>query len=171
MYNLLRKLTIFLLLSITILSPWFAYKFFVRARNIAYANEYVKKKVKVDSLVVVAESYGYSGHSNDVYKIYNLEHDLEFAFTDHKGSLITERRGANKIIPHMIAYMEQHHDSILIWYHPKAEVKYARDTDVTVSMKEDVIYLTIHGLLVVVAALSIRWQIRYNKKKKAAATQ
>lgn len=90
MRNFLRTITIFLLLSITIVSPWFAYKFVLRARNIAYANGYVKKKVKVDSLVVVAESYGYSGHSNDIYKIYNVEHDMEFAFTDNQGSLINE---------------------------------------------------------------------------------
>lgn len=70
----------------------------------------------------------------------------------------------------MIIYMEQHHDSILIWYHPKAEIKYAMDTDTAISMQEDVIYLIIHGLLVIAAILHIRWQIQYYKKKKAATT-
>lgn len=150
-------------LSITLFSPLFIYKSIVYGKNIYYARNYVKIKIKVDSVQVEANNAGDGNIATGVHHIYNYENNLKFSFTDRTGNVI----GDDGVIPDMYNYMIQHHDSILIWYNPKAEIKYAREEENVYSITEDFIHLVINGILVIIAIFHIRWQVQYYKKRKA----
>jgi hypothetical protein len=162
----LRTITICLLLSIALYAPVAVYYVIVSTRNISYADAYEKKKIKVDSLWGAGHNAGDGAATIDSYHIYSKELHREFSFTDPRGSLLKERIVDDKIILDLYQYKEQHHDSIQIWYHPRSEIKYARDGESSVPMRDDSIILVINSILLIVAIFHIRWQIRYYKERK-----
>jgi hypothetical protein len=163
MHNLFRTVMICILLSIALFSPAFLYKAIIYGRNLYHAHDYVKIKIKVDSVHVDSNNAGDGNIATGVYHIYNYENNLKFSFTDRTGHLL----GDDGIIPHMHSYMNLHQDSILIWYNPNSEIKYAREEESEFSRTEDYLFLIINSILVVIAVLHIRWQIQYYKDRKA----
>lgn len=162
----LRTIMICILLSVTLYAPVAIYSIIVSARNIHYADGYEKKKIKVDSLWVVGQNAGDGNTTTNSYHIYSQGLHREFSFVDPRGSLLKEQIVDNKVIPDLYQYKEQHHDSIQIWYHPKSEIKYARDGESTVPTWEDSIKLVINSVLLIIAIFHARWQIRYYKERK-----
>jgi hypothetical protein len=162
MRNFFRAFMIFIFLSISLFSPVFLYNAIVHVKNIYYAHDYVKIKIKVDSVHVESNNAGDGNIATGVYHIYNYENNLKFSFTDRTGQLL----GDDGIIPHMHRYMNLHQDSILIWYNPNSEIKYAKEES-EFPTTEDFLYLVVNSILLTTAVLHIRWQIQYYKKRKA----
>jgi hypothetical protein len=165
MRDILRPVMIFVLLSVTLFSPFFLYNAIIHGRNIYYAGDYVRIKIKVDSVHVESINSGDGNIGTNVYHIYNNENNLEFSFTDRTGHLLYDDR----VIPDMNRYRGLHQDSILIWYNPSADIKYAREEESKFSTAKDYLFLIIDSILVIVGVWCIRWQVLYTKRRKANA--
>lgn len=136
-------------------SPLFIYGFYVQATNLYYGGEYEKNKFKVDSIAVVQSNDSQSAVSVD-YHIFSKKPEFELIINDNEKVIFGGRKGDDRLVPHLFKYMEKHNDSIWIWYHPKAEIKYAKEEDLSVPLKSDIINLVLYGALIAIAVISVK---------------
>jgi hypothetical protein len=135
---------------------------FKSIENISVSTEYVMKRIKVDSIVA------HDTETSTYYSVYSTGLDRTLVVTDHDKNVLIGKENDEQNISHMYDYMRTHQDSIWIWYHTEAELKYARVESPAFSNKEDRLYLFISLSDVVVAIVGTILVMQYSKKKKTA---
>lgn len=167
----LKLLIIFLFLLILTISPFALRSLIISGKRILVAKEYSKIKIRVDSLATHTPISSEGGHSYTNFYIYNFDKSLFLEISNEERVLIKSRDGKENLVSHMLKYMKNHNDSIWIWYHPRAEPKYAKVEEKEYPITEDVLSLGTNIIIVVLAIYAIYWQINYNRKNRKKKKQ
>ncbi len=146
---------------------------FESIRNISASSEYEMRRIKVDSIVVNNATFGNGTETSTYYSVYSSTLDRMLIFTDHDKSVLLSKDGDDSNVKHINEYMLAHHDSIWVWYHPEAELKYARKDITFVSNREEWLYLCVSIATFIVATggtvIAIRYFIKHKQKKKKSS--
>lgn len=129
----MKTIRYFIFISAILLSPGFFTWLIQNIKLIHYSNDYKKIKVKVDSLSIWDDS-GPEGGSSLKYILFLNKYNRQIVLTDPKESVTGRIFGDTLKIPQLLNYMETHHDSIWVWYHPKAQTIYAKEDDVALDI-------------------------------------
>ncbi len=130
----MKSILYLILISCILGSPAFFTWFKQDITLVYYANDYRKMKVKVDSLRIweLSGSEGDAGTTR--YSLYSLKYNKQITLIDSRESVTGRMFGDTLLIPQLYNYMENHHDSIWVWYHPKAQAIYAKEDDVALDI-------------------------------------
>ncbi|MCK0147423.1 hypothetical protein MWU78_17340 [Arenibacter sp. F26102] len=162
MKKLIRLIILLLVVIIIVFSPIFILKIYERVWELNHKHEYVKKKVKIDS---ISQQSGFSGRtpSNGNVILYYEDYSKRLYMLDDRKTLIRiQRRKFNN----MLDYLDSHKDSIWIWEHAKGKTKYALEEETEMNTKGYLIQIILNIILLTIALYSIVCQIKKWMKSK-----
>ena len=127
-----RSKTIVVFIAITMIgfSPLFYVSFIKGIKMVYYHIDYKKNKILIDSVNIYETSGPEGGPGATTYDLFYNKNDLLLRFVDQRELVIGRMFGDTLRIPQLLNYMETHHDSIWVWYHPKAQAIYAKEEDI-----------------------------------------
>lgn len=157
---------VFVFALTVIFSPISGYGVFASVRNILSGNGYKKVEIKIDSVSVDAANFSDGGQSSDYYTIFSHDLDRDLTLTDHEKSWLFSRKGEDRLVEDMYRHRKDHGDSIWIWYHPSATIRYAREEDTMPPLGDEVKYLLLNGVFFIMAVYGIIFQVKQYRKRK-----
>jgi hypothetical protein len=161
----LRAILIWIALGVVVFSPMYIYQIYKNAKVVYYSNQYSKVHVKVDSIYITSATSSDGGSGPNYYHFYNRKYNTTLSLLASNGS-ISELLGERHSGLDVDSELSTHNDSIWIWYHPKSEPSYAIETDKQFSIRKNISYLIVNGILLSFSIYAVTWQINFNKKKK-----
>lgn len=172
MKNIIGSILVLAFLLSVMFFPVSTKQIFESIRNISASSEYDMRLIKVDSVVADNATFRDGTETSTYYTVYSTGLDRTLVVTDHDKSVLVSKDGDEANVPHLYGYMRGHHDSIWVWYHPEAELKYARPENPVFSNEEDWLYLFVSIANCVVAIVGtvivVRYFIKQKQKKQKA---
>ena len=145
-----------------VFSPIYVLKIYEKVWELNHKHEYIKKKVKIDS---ISQQSGFSGKTpsnGNVILYYEGKSKKLYMLDDRKTMIRIQRRN----FENMRDYLISHNDSIWIWEHPNAKAKYALEEETEINNKGYLMQIIINIFLLTIAVYSLVWQIKEWRKPK-----
>lgn len=166
---ILKLLLIWALLVSVLLSPISVGRFVAGCETLCAADEYVREKVKMDSMRVSSPLSMKGGKSSAVYDVYIHGLDRQLMIATHERNPFYQSEDSDA--RHFTGYSQEHQDSIWIWYHPEGELRYARVDRPEFPRREEWVNVIVNGAMVAMALCAlfglVCYLIRKKKKKQA----
>ncbi len=127
-------------------------------------SNFIKTKVKTDSVKNIVSTSGMNSLTTYSHYIYYDKNKL-IILQDNPDRLLqseTILRNTRRALK----YIQQHHDSILIWYHPTINGQIALSNESEINTKGYLMQIILNIILLIVAILTLRWLILKIKNKK-----
>ncbi|MDE3743064.1 hypothetical protein [Maribacter polysaccharolyticus] len=164
----MRKYILFIISIVLILnllvSPFYYLNIREKISILIVKNEFEKKSILIDSVRVSSTEGSKRGgkYSSTYYLFYGDKNitllDASAALFNSKNTELRTKRALN--------YLEAHNDSLLIWYHPTINGRYALEEETEMNTDGFITQIIINSILLVIALYSIIWQIKEWRKPK-----
>lgn len=147
----------FHLLNLREKSTWFIHK-----------SEFKKKKIRTDSILVNNEGGGSgamtSSSDTSIYYLY-YDNGKFISVQDNAHALFHSKKEVIKTRS-ILKYVEEHNDSLLIWYHPTLNGQIALPSETEMNTNGFLIQILLNILLLLVAMGSLIWLIKKIKNNR-----
>ena len=143
-------------------TPFFLLSISQKVDFLLKQDNYVRKKIKIDSLV-----YKNSAGSKSLYHYENLYYDGgRLIVLQNTSEAIFHSKIKLKKRNYGLAYLNQHNDSIYLWYHPSAKGQIALPDEMEVNTDGYRTHVLLKIILVLIALYTLIFLVRRIKKKK-----
>ncbi len=153
MKNIVKGVSVLIILLALTVSPLSVKNLLINGKRLIHANEYQKIKMKVDSLAVITQHHKNTSPST-FYELY-FNDSIKVIVDDHDGALLNQKKGKDRLEPHVDSTMLFHNDSVWIWYYAKSEPKYAKFEDIHMPLAEERSSLLLDGTIVTIAVCGL----------------
>ena len=149
-------------------SPFYILNIKEKVSWVTNKSEFTKNIIKIDSVKISSEGAG-PGATTSQSDI------LDYYFYYDKGKYINMQDNSKSLFPSknkirkttdVINYLENHNDSLLIWYHPKINGQIACKEDKVMNTKGFLMQILLNLLSLLVAISSLMWLIIKIRNKK-----
>lgn len=157
----MKKITSFIILILLTLnflvSPLYFLNIKEKAVWLNHKAQFKKRNIKIDSLILSAESATVE-NSNITYIIY-YDNNKFVLISDNSKALFHSKKELTKTRK-TLKYLEEHNDSLLIWYHPKLKGQIALAEENEINTNGFLLQIILNILFLLIAIGSVIWLIK-----------
>ena len=164
MKKIFRVILIVVFISLVAYSPAAIFSLYNNFSSLYFASSYTKMKVMVDSTHIETPIYSDGTTGSPIHHFYVLNSEIHLMVGSSDKALI-KRQDADLALE-IWNYMENHNDSIWIWYHPQAAPKYAKKEEDKYPVAGHIRSLVVNLSALILAIYAIYWQTNNNRKLK-----
>lgn len=163
----LKAIFVWIGITVVIFSPMYIIELYENIQVIYFSSQYVKMRIKVDSIYVASVTSSDGGSSLSYHYFYNKQYNVKLCLADTEKGEIAKLFGEKPKPLDAYNDLRANNDSIWIWYHPEGVIRYAKKPEKKFSIKKNVVLLIVNSILLSFSVYAIAWQIQYYRKKKA----
>ena len=163
--KVLSVVLVFLFLFLFVYAPFAFFSVKDKFLYLKHKTEFVKQKVKVDSVEVIETGTHNTGSSSfyGYHLHYNNFQDRVTVISPEKNIIVSKQEAAdfkhfNTIYDATPFYMPKN-DSIYIWHHSKLQDKYATENQLQLNTSNFVWHIIVNSMILILVIWGLTWQI------------
>ncbi|MCF8716168.1 hypothetical protein JM658_15160 [Joostella atrarenae] len=165
MKKIAKIIFVFLLIVNVLATPFTVINLFEKFNYVKHKEDFVKQKMKIDSLIQSRPISTKKGGGNlPTYFLY-YDEGKYIQLQDNSEALLMSKKTYMRTIG-ALNYLEEHNDSLLIWYHPNINGRYALKEETEMDTDGFMQQIIFNSIMLAIAAYSLLWQINEWRKPK-----